>query len=79
MVTSASSGPTYSAAYLSELKASTPSTRPRLQDESVSFDEDVSITADSLAQSSLGQVVDLTGEWTTTAIHSMRAKTNAYL
>ena len=62
MVTSTSSGPTYSAQYLSELKASTPSTRPRLQDESVSFDEDVSITADSLAQSSLGQVVDLTGE-----------------
>lgn len=54
--------PTYSAEYLSELKASTPSSRPRLQDEdSISYDADVSLAADSLAQSSLASVVDLTG------------------
>lgn len=32
-----------------------------MTDEDASYDEDVSMTADSLAQSSLGQIVDLTG------------------
>lgn len=55
--------PAYSAEYLSELKASTPSTRPRLQDDdSVSYDADVSLATDTLAQSSLAPIVDLTGE-----------------
>lgn len=60
-IPTSSSGPTYDAAYLEELKANTPSGRPRLPDDSVSYDADVSSTADSLAQSSLTQIVDLTG------------------
>ncbi|EKM51607.1 uncharacterized protein PHACADRAFT_31439 [Phanerochaete carnosa HHB-10118-sp] len=60
--------PTYSAEYLSELKASTPSTRPRLQDDdSISYDADVSLAADTLAQSSLASIVDLTGDADTEA------------
>ncbi|GJE88491.1 hypothetical protein PsYK624_045740 [Phanerochaete sordida] len=59
----ANGAPTYSAEYLSELKASTPSSRLRLQEEdSISYDADVSLAADSLAQSSLASIVDLTGD-----------------
>ena len=56
-------GPTYSAEYLSELKANTPSSRPKLQDDNnITYDADVSLAADSLAQSSIAPIVDLTGK-----------------
>ncbi|KAJ3556790.1 hypothetical protein NM688_g1824 [Phlebia brevispora] len=55
-----SNGPTYSVADLNALKASTPSARPRQTDESASYDAEVSMAADSLAHSSLSQIVDLT-------------------
>ena len=58
----ASDGPVYSAEYLSELKANTPSSRPRVQDDdTIAYDADISLAADSLAQSSLTPLVDLTG------------------
>ncbi|KAH8085409.1 nineteen complex-related protein 2-domain-containing protein [Cristinia sonorae] len=52
-----STGPSYSAAYLNELKASTPSSRPRVaDDESISYDADVSMGTSMYST----QVVDLT-------------------
>lgn len=49
--------PTYSAAYLSELKAATPSSRPRqVAEESLSYDADMSLDPNFGTQ-----VVDLTG------------------
>ncbi len=61
--TTSQGGPRYNDAYLSELKASTPSSRPRLvEDESTSYDEDISMATDSLAQSSLAQAVDIEGK-----------------
>lgn len=57
--TTSSTGPSYSAAYLNELKAATPSSRPRLTgDEPVSYDVDASMDANSYTP----QIVDLTGE-----------------
>ncbi|KAI0081642.1 hypothetical protein K474DRAFT_1656446 [Panus rudis PR-1116 ss-1] len=52
-----SSQPKYDAAYLSELKAATPSARPRLEVESTTYDADVSMDPDALQSSTL---VDLT-------------------
>lgn len=58
--TTSSAGPTYSAAYLNELKAATPSSRPRIaEDEPMSYDADISM--DTSAQTP--QIVDLTGEF----------------
>ncbi|TCD70747.1 hypothetical protein EIP91_001776 [Steccherinum ochraceum] len=57
--TTSSIGPSYSAAYLNELKAATPSSRPRLtEDEQVSYDADVSMDTNSYAP----QIVDLTAD-----------------
>lgn len=53
--------PTYDAAYLSELKASTPTARPVLVDADVSYDADMSVDADSVPQSSVSSVIDLSG------------------
>lgn len=55
--------PTYDAAYLSELKATTPTARPPLPvDAELSYDADMSLDADSLTQSSLTNIIDLSGE-----------------
>ncbi|KAI0087050.1 nineteen complex-related protein 2-domain-containing protein [Irpex rosettiformis] len=56
--------PTYDAAYLSELKAATPSSRPKMnKDESISYDNDISLNVDSPGNvSHLQEVVDLTGD-----------------
>ncbi|KAI0330494.1 GCFC-domain-containing protein [Cubamyces sp. BRFM 1775] len=49
-----STGPTYDAAYLNELKASTPMARPPMATENtISYDGDVSMDLDSAAQTSL--------------------------
>lgn len=60
---SGNEAPIYSAAYLSELKAATPASRPRITaDESMSYDEDVLLSVDppaSLAE--VQEIVDLTG------------------
>ncbi|CAL1712429.1 unnamed protein product [Somion occarium] len=71
--TPSSGGPTYSAAYLSELKAATPSARPVLpEDESISYDADVSMSeVDTfVASSSISSIVDLTMEEKETIIPS---------
>ncbi|KAI0693217.1 nineteen complex-related protein 2-domain-containing protein [Cytidiella melzeri] len=54
--------PTYNAAYLSELKAATPTARPKLSEgDSMSYDGDVSLNVESPAQASrMQEVVDLT-------------------
>ncbi|PCH39872.1 hypothetical protein WOLCODRAFT_97929 [Wolfiporia cocos MD-104 SS10] len=59
-----SNGLTYDAAYLSELKASTPSTRPSLPvgDVDMSYDADVSMDPTSVQQPSLSSVIDLSGD-----------------
>ena len=49
----------YDAAYLNELKASTPSTRPSLQDGDLSYDADMSMVEDSQPQSHMSSVIDL--------------------
>ncbi|KAI0916948.1 hypothetical protein AcW2_007207 [Taiwanofungus camphoratus] len=55
--------PTYDAAYLSELKATTPTARPPLPvDAELSYDADMSLDADSLTQSSLTNIIDLSGD-----------------
>ena len=61
-VTRASAGPTYSAAYLSQLKAATPGSRPKVtEDESFGLQDDA-MNVDSVAISALThEVVDLTG------------------
>ncbi|KZT09212.1 uncharacterized protein LAESUDRAFT_810841 [Laetiporus sulphureus 93-53] len=57
------STPTYDAAYLSELKASTPTARPSMSvDQNMSYDADVSLDADSLMQSSVSSVIDISTE-----------------
>ena len=53
--------PTYSAAYLSELKAATPSTR-LIGDQLISEDADASLDVDMVSPSTISEVVDLTGE-----------------
>ncbi|KAH9948863.1 nineteen complex-related protein 2-domain-containing protein [Amylocystis lapponica] len=51
--------PTYSAAYLSELKANTPTTRPSLPtDTTISYDADISLDANL----SPADIIDLSGE-----------------
>ncbi|KAL7280100.1 hypothetical protein ACG7TL_006515 [Trametes sanguinea] len=60
-ITARSTGPTYDAAYLNELKASTPSARPSmLADETTSQDADVLMDIDSAAQAST--LTSLAGE-----------------
>lgn len=60
---STSSGPSYSAAYLSELKAATPGSRPKLSEgDSFTLDEDV-MNVDSIIPAAVPpEVVDLTGK-----------------
>ncbi|EMD40093.1 hypothetical protein CERSUDRAFT_81377 [Gelatoporia subvermispora B] len=53
-------GPTYDAAYLSELKAKTPSARPPAPvDDSMSYDADISLDADGLQHSALTSIGDI--------------------
>ncbi|KAL1950433.1 hypothetical protein VTO73DRAFT_5557 [Trametes versicolor] len=50
-ITPRSTGPTYNAAYLNELKASTPNARPSLpQEDIVSYDADISMDVDPAGQ-----------------------------
>lgn len=60
---STSSGPSYSAAYLSELKAATPGSRPKLSEgDSFTLDEDV-VNVDTITPAAVPpEVVDLTGK-----------------
>ncbi|KAK7690288.1 hypothetical protein QCA50_006943 [Cerrena zonata] len=62
--TPSGSVPTYTAAYLNELKAATPSARPKLvEDASVSYDADVTMAdVDTLGAPSISSLVDLTGD-----------------
>ncbi|KAI0647843.1 GCFC-domain-containing protein [Trametes meyenii] len=59
-----STGPTYDAAYLNELKASTPTARPPLPVENIiSYDADVPMDVDSATQvSSLTTITDVQGD-----------------
>ena len=51
----------YDAAYLNELKASTPSARPSLPEGDMSYDADMSMIEDSQPQSHMSSVIDLSG------------------
>ncbi|KAI0631928.1 nineteen complex-related protein 2-domain-containing protein [Trametes polyzona] len=56
-----STGPTYDAAYLNELKASTPTARPSVpQDETISYDADISMDVDPSAH--VSTLTGLAGE-----------------
>ncbi|OCH90931.1 hypothetical protein OBBRIDRAFT_563603 [Obba rivulosa] len=62
-------GPTYDAAYLSELKASTPSARPPAPvDDSISYDADISLDMEALQQSSLAPMLGPSGEGETETV-----------
>ncbi|GBE83032.1 nineteen complex-related protein 2-domain-containing protein [Sparassis latifolia] len=63
--------PVYDAAYLSELKASTPTSRPPLPADTSMYDADVSMDVDTLQQQpSVSVVIDITGDDSETAILS---------
>ncbi|CCL98857.1 uncharacterized protein FIBRA_00863 [Fibroporia radiculosa] len=69
--TRSNGAPTYDAAYLNELKASTPTTRPSVSaNVDMSYDADMSVDADALPQSSLTGVIDLSDPDGETAIPS---------
>ncbi|KAH9936526.1 GCFC-domain-containing protein [Fomitopsis serialis] len=52
----------YDAAYLKQLKASTPSTRPSMPEGDLSYDADMSMVEDSLPQSHMTGIIDLSAE-----------------
>ncbi|KAH9841721.1 nineteen complex-related protein 2-domain-containing protein, partial [Rhodofomes roseus] len=52
----------YDAAYLNELKANTPSARPSMPEGDLSYDADMSMVEDSLPQSHMSSVIDLSAE-----------------
>lgn len=66
---SAHSSVRYDAAYLNELKASTPSTRPSIQDGDLSYDADMSMVEDTLPQLHMSNVIDLSGMFMCKRLH----------
>lgn len=63
MTSRTDSTPKYDAAYLSELKASTPTTRPSVYtDGDISYDADMSVDTESMLQSTMSSLIDLSGE-----------------
>lgn len=61
-MTRAAEGPTYNADYLSQLKASTPGSRPKTaDDDSAIIIDDVTRVASAVSSALATEVVDLTG------------------